>query len=163
MFPQRPEPTENGSRLNCVREQSELAGGETILLVEDEKFVREVTEQVLKSAGYKVLTAKNAAEAQVQYSRQCGELDLLLTDLLLPGETGRALARKLRLRQPELKVLFVTGYAEQLRPIEPEGTECLAKPFSSEVLLRKINDLLNSGNDTEEDLSVKHACGTALL
>src|ERR1700739_3236604 len=79
-----------------------------------------------------------------------------------PGETGRALARKLRLRQPGLKVLFVTGYAEQLRPIEPEGTECLAKPFSSEVLLRKINDLLNSGNDSEEDLSVKHACGTAL-
>jgi CheY-like chemotaxis protein len=79
-----PEPTENGSRLNCVPEQSELAGGETILLVEDEKFVREVTEQVLKSAGYKVLTAKNAAEAQVQFSRQGGELDLLLTDLLLP-------------------------------------------------------------------------------
>lgn len=162
MFPQMPEAAEDGSRLNCVLEQSGLAAGETILLVEDETFVREVTEQVLKSAGYRVVTAKNGAEALVRYNRHSCELDLLLTDLLLPGESGRALAGKLRLQQPELKVLFVTGYAEQLRPVEPEGTACLAKLFSSEVLLRKIKELLNTGNAcTAEALSVRHACGTA--
>lgn len=85
-----------------------LAGAETILFVEDEAFVRDVTCKVLRSAGYRVLTAKNAAEAVRVYDARRGEVELLLTDVILPGETGRVLAGRLRRKDPELKVLLVT-------------------------------------------------------
>lgn len=128
------------------------AGAETILLVEDEAFVRKVTCEVLRSAGYGVLTAENAAEAVGVYEGRRGEVELLLTDVVLPGETGRALARRLRRENPELKVLLVTGYGEQMGLLEakqelkhePRREECLAKPFSSAVLLRRIKQLLES-------------------
>ena len=113
--------------------------------MEDEAFVREVTCEVLRSAGYQVLTAKNGAEAGRIYDQFREEADLLLTDVVLPGETGRALAARLRLENPELMVLLVTGYAEQMGLREWEGEECLAKPFSSEVLLRRVRQLLDGG------------------
>src|SRR5579863_6375946 len=74
--------------------------GETILFVEDEAFVREVTCEVLRSAGYRVLTAKNAGEAQKIYDEEGAAIDLLLTDIVMPGETGRALAARLQARNP---------------------------------------------------------------
>lgn len=137
-----------------------LAGAETILLVEDEAFVRDVTCKVLRSAGYRVLTAKNAAEAVRVYDARRGEVELLLTDVILPGETGRVLAGRLRRKDPELKVLLVTGYAEQMGRREAKPEECLAKPFSSAVLLRKVRQLLDRtglGIGTED--LVTHACG----
>jgi two-component system, cell cycle sensor histidine kinase and response regulator CckA len=131
-------------------EAEALSGAQTILLVEDEAFVREVTCEVLRSAGYRVLTAKNAAEAVSLYDARYGEVELLLTDVVLPGETGRALAGRFRRENPELQVLLVTGYGEQMGLLEAkqetkwEATpeECLAKPFSSEVLLRRVKQLL---------------------
>ena len=86
-----------------------LAYAETILLVEDEQFVREVTSEVLRSAGYMVLVAKNAAEAIGVYERSRAGVGLLLTDVVLPGESGHALATRMRRDNPRLKVLFVTG------------------------------------------------------
>jgi two-component system, cell cycle sensor histidine kinase and response regulator CckA len=77
----------------------------TILLVEDESFVRDVACEVLQSAGYTVLAAWNAAEAMRVYSNHASEIDLLLTDMILPGETGLALASKLRRENPRLKIL----------------------------------------------------------
>ncbi len=121
------------------------AGAETILFVEDEAFVREVTCEVLRSAGYRVVTAKNAVEAARAYDRSFDEVELLLTDVVLPGETGRALAERLRRKNPSLKVLFVTGYAEQMEMREAEHGECLAKPFSSATLLRKVRQVLDGG------------------
>src|SRR2546423_1229343 len=109
----------------------------TILLVEDEVFVREVTSEVLNSAGYRVLTAKNAMDAEQAYVRHCGEVDLLLTDVILPGENGRSFAERLRLRHPTLKILLVTGYAEQMGLQEVGRMECMAKPFSTRELLEK--------------------------
>jgi len=126
-----------------------LAGGETILFVEDEAFVREVTSVVLRSAGYRVLTAKDAAAAAGMYDLQSGDVDLLLTDVVLPGESGRALADRLKRACPELKVLLITGYAEQMR-LEAAATDgCLAKPFSVGVLLRKVRQVLDPGGVTE--------------
>lgn len=115
----------------------------TILLVEDEAFVREVTFEVLQFAGYRVLNARNAAEAMRIYGEIRGDVDLLLTDVILPGETGFALAAKIRRENPELSVLFVTGYAEQMAMACEKEEECLAKPFSSEGLLRRVRDLLD--------------------
>jgi two-component system cell cycle sensor histidine kinase/response regulator CckA len=121
-----------------------LAAAETILFVEDEAFVRDVTGEVLRSAGYRVLTAQNAAEAVRIYDARHGDVELLLTDVVLPGETGRMMAGRLRRENPKLKVLLVTGYIEELEP--QEGIqECLAKPFSAATLLRRVRGLLDCG------------------
>lgn len=127
----------------CRGADDETLARETVLFVEDEAFVREVTCEVLRSAGYRVLSAKNAAEAECIYDGRRSNIELLLTDVVLPGETGRVLAGKLRRGNPGLKVLLVTGYAEQmgLQKVMPE--DCLAKPFSTEVLLRRVRQLLD--------------------
>ena len=74
----------------------------------------------------------------------------MLTDVILPGENGRMLAAKLRRKNPELKVLFVTGYAEQMIQADEAREECLAKPFFSDMLLRRIRSLLDRGNSDPE-------------
>jgi two-component system cell cycle sensor histidine kinase/response regulator CckA len=150
---QTSETRDDASTRSYGADEEAMAGAETILLVEDEAFVREVTCEVLRSAGYRVLTAKNAAEAVSVYEAQRGEVGLLLTDVVLPGETGRALARRLRRESPELQILLVTGYGEQMEfneakqeaRFEAKWEECLAKPFSSEVLLGRIRRLLDRG------------------
>jgi two-component system cell cycle sensor histidine kinase/response regulator CckA len=145
---------------------SELAGAETILLVEDDGFVRDVTGEVLRSAGYEVLTAKDAAEAAGVYSARGGAVELLLSDMVLPGENGRALARRLRRENPQLKVLLVSGYAEQmgLQRVQEgceEGEECLAKPFSTEVLLRRVRQTMDHTGLQIGTGDLTPACGNA--
>lgn len=136
------------------------AEAETILFVEDEAFVRDVVCEVLRSAGYYVLMAKNAVEAVHTYDEHRGKIGLLLTDMVLPGETGRALACRLRREDPQLKVLLVSGYSEQMGVLEAIQVECLAKPFSTEVLLRRVRKLLDGARVSvgPEDL-VTHAYG----
>jgi len=118
------------------------AGSETILLVEDETFVRDVASEVLRSAGYQVLTAKDATEAGAIYDLHGGEVDLLVTDVVLPGESGRAFAQRLQEASSRLQVLLITGYAKQMG-LEGAGTvACLAKPFSVGALLGKVRECL---------------------
>jgi two-component system, cell cycle sensor histidine kinase and response regulator CckA len=126
-----------------------LAFAETILLVEDEQFVREVTSEVLRSAGYVVLAARNAVEAMCVYERIRGNMGLLLTDVVLPGESGQVLAGRMRRGNPDLKVLFVTGYPESIGMAERAHEQCLAKPFSTGVLLRRVRQVLD-GDETVE-------------
>lgn len=133
---------EEGTEWSCLAEPVGTAGSETILLVEDEVFVREVTCEVLQLEGYRVLLAKNAVEAVHVYEQCGGEVELLLTDIVLRGETGRALAERLRRKNPDLKVLLVTGYAEQMG-LREDNQECLAKPYSTEVLLRRVRQRLD--------------------
>jgi two-component system, cell cycle sensor histidine kinase and response regulator CckA len=135
---------------------------ETILLVEDEAFVREVTAEVLKSAGYKVLTSKSAGEAVGAYEEALDHIDLLLTDVVLPGESGRTLARKLRSHDPSLPVLLITGYGEQMAMsgTEAEGMQCLPKPFSAPILLKKVQQILDGRKtDAGECRALTRACG----
>lgn len=138
----------------------ELTGSETILLVEDEAFVREVTVEVLKSAGYAVLIAKNAAEARILYDQFSSEVNLLLSDVILPDENGRTLALKFRGRNAELPVLLVTGYAEQVEIREGESAtlECLPKPFSARTLLQKVRTVLSRKRRTGW-YPLRRACG----
>ena len=139
-----------------------LTGVETILYVEDESFVRDVACEVLRSAGYQVLTAKNAMEAMRLYEARRGEVNLLLTDVILPGETGNALARRLRLLDPGLKVLLVTGYADQLGRLEATQQECLGRPFSTGVLLGRVRNLLDvDGPQIGTSDQFTRACGNA--
>jgi len=161
-FTQTPQVMNEAIRWNCGLDQELSGGAKTILFVEDEAFVRNVTIEVLRSAGYKVLTAKNADEALAAYREYPGAVDFLLTDVVLPGETGVTLAARLRREDPELKVLFVTGYAEQLGLCNSEHAECLAKPFSTAVLLQKIEQLFDCRQAwAGEHRWLKHACGNA--
>jgi two-component system, cell cycle sensor histidine kinase and response regulator CckA len=128
----------------------------TILLVEDEAFVREVTGEVLRSAGYQVLAASSAAEAESLFDACRGEMQLLLTDVVLPGETGRVLAEKLRREKAELKVLLVTGYAEEMAALEASQMECLRKPFSTVVLLRRVRQLLDHPGPGSDGIPERH-------
>lgn len=131
-----------GDRRPQWEEPQLLPEPRTILLVEDEEFVREVAIEVLRTAGYRVLSAKNAAEALQLYDDAGHDIDLLLTDVILPGENGRALAERLRRENPLLPVLLETGYAEQM--VRETGEQCLAKPFSSDDLLGRVRELMDT-------------------
>lgn len=132
----------------------------SILFVEDAPFVREVTADILRLNGYDVMVAKNADEAVRMYDGCCGEVDLLLTDIVLPGESGRALAKNLRKRNPRLKVLLVSGYPDQVIAQETRD-ECIAKPFNAATLLNRIGQLISLEEFWGEGRAVAmHACGS---
>jgi len=139
----------------------DLQPGVRILLVEDESFVREVTSEILQSAGFRVWTAKNAEEAEQIFEQHGAEIELLLTDVILPGETGDVMAESMRRENPWLRVLFVTGYAEQVRALEEAGEELLVKPFSSEALLGSVSSLLGREKSHCQEHGVMQACAGA--
>jgi DNA-binding response OmpR family regulator len=120
-------------------------GRGTILLVEDETFLREVTCEILESAGYRVLKTRNAAEALSAFSEYKTIVRLLLTDVVLPGQNGRDLANELRSVCPELKIIFISGYPENVvtrHGIQEDGMFYLPKPFSLQSLTRKVKQVL---------------------
>jgi CheY-like chemotaxis protein len=151
----------NGEDENLSLGAESLRGTETILLVEDEVFVRGVANEILKFAGYGVIAAGNASEACAQTER-LAKVDLLLTDVVLPGRSGRVLARDLRALRPDLAVLFVSGYAGRLAEIATAvpAEECLAKPFSAVTLLRRVRrSLTNRRLSSEEQDQPQRAQG----
>jgi len=95
-------------------EEEPAKGRLTILLVEDEDFVRRVACQILSNAGFTVVAAKNARDALLAYEQHQADAGLLMTDVVLPGESGRTLAQKIRRMNSSIKVLLMTGYAEQM-------------------------------------------------
>jgi len=117
----------------------------TILLVEDEAFLREVTCEILESAGYRVLKTRNAAEATSAFGEYKSIVRLLLTDVVLPGQNGRDLANDLRSVCPKLKILFISGYPENVvtrHGIQEDGMFYLSKPFSLQSLTQKVTQVL---------------------
>lgn len=129
----------------------------TILLVEDEDFVRNVTREILQAAGYRVLAAGDSVAADRRWEEFGAEVDLLLTDMILPGENGAELAARMRQRNPGLKVLFVTGYADQIAVLNNAGEEHLLKPFGTEALVRKVSELMGKPR-TQGEESFMRAC-----
>ncbi len=121
-------------------------GTETILLAEDEGFVRKATTEVLQSAGYKLVIARNGAEAIDVYRQLSEPVDLLLADVVMPGMSGRELAAEFEILSPHVRVLLMSGYAGQLARcyVSPDGRTCLAKPFSVHTLLRKVREVLDT-------------------
>jgi len=117
----------------------------TILLVEDEAFVRRVTAEVLKSAGYSTVIAASATEALEACRERCGQIDLLLTDVVMPGMSGRELATHFEKRCPNAQVLLMSGYAEQLSWCELSTSQrkCMAKPFTASILLQRVRETLD--------------------
>ncbi|HEX4439786.1 MAG TPA: PAS domain S-box protein [Thermoanaerobaculia bacterium] len=129
------------------REEPEPARGtETILLVEDESAVRDLTRRCLESSGYTVLPAGSAEEALDALSRYRGSLDLLVTDVIMPGASGPELSRRLISDRPDLRVLFVSGYTDETiasQRLLASGASFLQKPFTPEALARKVRDVLD--------------------
>jgi PAS domain S-box-containing protein len=121
-------------------------GTETVLLVEDEESVRELVRDTLESKGYKVLEAGNGDAALKIASSYSGQIDILISDVVMPGLSGRDLAKKLNETHPKLKILYLSGYTEEAiihqGVLEP-GTAFLQKPFTLQTLSRKVRDVLH--------------------
>jgi CheY-like chemotaxis protein len=114
-------------------------GTETVLLVEDEEALREFTATVLTQSGYTVLTAERPDKAIEIASQHQGSIHLLLTDVIMPGMNGRALAGKLVDIRPEMKVVYMSGYTGFTHPgLVDSNVILLPKPFTREALLRKM-------------------------
>jgi len=119
----------------------------TILVVEDELDVRELARDVLEMNGYRVLEALDVADATRLAQTHPGPIDLLITDVMMPGATGPELARRLRAHRPGLRVLCMSGYPESAdgRIDGEAGWDAwLQKPFTPDVLVRKVRDCLTS-------------------
>jgi two-component system, cell cycle sensor histidine kinase and response regulator CckA len=112
----------------------------TVLLVEDEEAVRELVRMILQRAGYSVMEAANADEAETLLAA-AGTADLLLTDVLMPGRSGFELFTRLRRKFPSLRVLFISGYSDYAMSVEG-NLAFLEKPFSAEGLIAKIREVL---------------------
>jgi PAS domain S-box-containing protein len=124
-----------------------LEGAETILVVEDEEEVLPLIAGALRSYGYRVLEAANGPEAIDVAAQERGSIDLLLSDVVMPGMNGRELSERLLLSRPTLKVLFTSGYPADTivrHGIEHATTAYLEKPYLPDELARKVRDVLDS-------------------
>jgi PAS domain S-box-containing protein len=119
-------------------------GTGTILLVEDEVAVRQLAKILLERSGYHVLVAADAQEAADLFQRHADRIDLLVTDVVMPGASGPALLRHLLDRRPGLKVLYMSGYATDAVPLHTVDSDAvfLQKPFTSDQLIRKVHEAL---------------------
>ena len=124
------------------------AAGETILVIEDDNEVRAYVVEVLRGLNYRVFDARDAGGALDIFDKHGDEIDLLLTDVVLPGMNGRQIADEIVARQSNIKVLYMTGYSRnaivhqgRLNP----GVEVIQKPLTQESLAAKIREILERG------------------
>lgn len=121
-------------------------GTETVLLAEDEQDVREIAREFLESAGYRVVEAKDGVEAIQLAAQHRGEIQLLVTDMVMPGMTGQQLAERLQFEHPGLAVIFMSGYsghaATEMVNADP-SVRLLNKPFSRATILRTVGEILH--------------------
>jgi PAS domain S-box-containing protein len=122
------------------------AGGtETVLLVEDEESVRQLVRETLTTKGYSVVEAENGEAGLAAATNHKGKIDLVITDVVMPGMGGRELVHQLSLARPETKVLYLSGYTEDAIVSEgtiEKGTAFLQKPFTLQALSRKVREVL---------------------
>jgi PAS domain S-box-containing protein len=121
-------------------------GGELVLLAEDEPQVRQLAVRLLSGLGYRVMAGESGAEALALAAKASERIDLLLTDVVMPGMTGDELATRLRRTQPDLRVLFISGYSEDSEAIEralQSGDGFLPKPFTIASLARQVRQVLD--------------------
>lgn len=133
-------------------EVTTLRGSETILLVEDDAQVRNVVQVVLRRSGYEVLEAKNGPEAVMLFEKHTRPIDLLLTDVVMPGMSGRELAEHVRARRPDTKILLMSGYTNgwvvRHGGVDPTNLAFIQKPITPEALLKKMREVLDGPEPT---------------
>ena len=128
-----------------AKEKVQARGEETILLVEDNAMVRKMTRTILLKQGYRVLGAAGGKEALRELETASGPVDLLLTDVVMPDMNGKELFLEVSKRHPETKVLYMSGYADEVvarHGVLEAGTELIPKPFSMEELTTKVREVL---------------------
>ncbi|WP_242424213.1 response regulator, partial [Frankia sp. EI5c] len=130
-----------------VPASGELLGGETILVVEDESAMRELTHRILTRNGYQVISAASGPEALELTATFRDEIHLLLTDVVMPQLLGREVAERICRQRPDVRVLYMSGYAypvlAQNGTLAP-GLALITKPFSERVLLSKVREVLDA-------------------
>jgi CheY-like chemotaxis protein len=120
------------------------SGSETILLVEDEEALRAATCEFLQSRGYTVLAAGDGAEAMRICEQHTGNIDVILTDLVMPGMDGVEVAKAVATRYPDIHVLYMSGYIDRSREEPGAGAVLLQKPFDLTVLASKLRAVLET-------------------
>ena len=135
-------------------QEDPLPGGdETVLLVEDESGVRDLIRRMLALQGYNVLEATDGATAMRVSKNYKGKIHLLLTDVVMPGTSGRELAKQLVPLHPEIKVLYISGYTDEAvteHGALEQGLAFLQKPFNRETLLQKVREVLDQTSQQQE-------------
>ena len=125
---------------------SRLRGDETVLLVEDEASFRELLRETLEAHGYSVLVARDGAEALHIAEAHGGPIQIMVTDVIMPGMTGPRIAELVSPARPEMRVLFISGYSDESvtrHGLIGPGRAFLSKPFGGEVLLRSVREALD--------------------
>ncbi len=133
-----------------IQSREKSTGSEMILLVEDAEPLRKLAQAFLESNGFRVLSAPSGEAALEIAARHSGIFDLLLTDVVMPGMNGRVLAEQLSMRQPGLKVLFMSGYTDSFiagHGVLQMGTNLLHKPFTEEIFISKVREVLDGGKN----------------
>jgi PAS domain S-box-containing protein len=118
----------------------------TVLLVEDEAAVREATKRMLRKYGFEVIEAKHGQDALLLWDREGDTVDVVLTDVVMPAMGGAELARTLRERRPDLRVVFMSGYTQgtlELSSMDEAATRFLPKPFTADQLVGTLRELIN--------------------
>jgi DNA-binding NtrC family response regulator len=118
---------------------------ETVLLVEDEASVRQLSRRILVHAGYRVLEAANGDDAERVFAQHAGAIDLVVTDVIMPGCGGPELLSRLQVQAPALRVLYMSGYTDQSAVQKAgidRGLPFVQKPFTAEELVRQVRQAL---------------------
>jgi PAS domain S-box-containing protein len=145
-FPRVDAPVE--TRLRAEPATDNFTGNETVLLAEDEPVVREIAQRNLEEFGYRVLLADDVASTITLFERHRDEIDLLLTDVVMPMESGPVLYRRLARQRPDLKVVYMTGHADRLlsdHGLVDSTATVVRKPFDALDLLREVRRTLDGG------------------
>jgi two-component system, cell cycle sensor histidine kinase and response regulator CckA len=124
------------------------SGGETILLVEDDPALRKMAAEVLRDTGYKILTAPSGADAIHVAAKHQGPLDVLLTDVVMPGMTGRELADQIAAGYPRIQILYMSGYTDDAighHGLQGQTLRLLQKPFTHDALVHYVREALEIG------------------
>jgi len=143
-------------KTEAMKSSSRKTTPPVILLVEDETIVREVTREVLQHAGYRVLESSNARDALQLARKHAGEIDLLLTDVIMPEMNGADLAARLQDVLPDLVTVFMSGYAESdvARRMHRTSAIHIQKPFTVQTLLSRVADALRAGSPKADSAAV---------
>jgi CheY-like chemotaxis protein len=146
--------TASANETEHEEQQVELPrGSETVLLAEDSESLRELDHELLEALGYTVLEAAHGAETLDIAEQYRKPIHLLLTDVVMPGMSGRELAERLAIMRPEVKVLYMSGYTDNVivqHGILKPGTAFLQKPFTREDLAKKLREVLGSAAPSVE-------------
>ncbi|MGH7670840.1 MAG: PAS domain S-box protein, partial [Gemmatimonadaceae bacterium] len=148
----------------ATRPAAPAHGTETVLLVEDDDGVRRIASATLTQLGYRVLEASAAAEALSTVERHRGVIDLLITDIVMPGGNGRALAEAVLAMSPRIPVLFMSGYGDESlirHGVLESGIAYIAKPFEGSALARKVREVLDGVAEVGPSLYTSTDSGAA--